>query len=478
MQRQIGTGQFRRRLTVAFIVVAGIAAATVGIGAYLLVRDVRTDEFVERSVKDAEANYLALTEQGDLSNEAGLERFVNRIERRLVDATLVTFPQGEYTSHPQLSRAGIPADLFSQPAVDGSDLAREDLSVAGEPFLVIATPETPSGVRMFFLYSKQALEEGLNDLAAIVWRLCLVVVVAAALVGNTLARRTLRPVSRASAAAHSLAEGLLETRLRVDREDEFGAWALSFNEMADALQSKISELTKAHERERQFTADVSHELRTPLTALLTSASMLDQRLEVMDPETRWSAQRMIREARRLRKLVDELLEMARLQSGREVVAKNNLDLDSLVESIIRTHGWQDDVRFTPGGVAVCADKARAERIVVNLISNAVEHGQTNPHVVVGDDEQSLYVKVLDEGPGIPREQLAKVFDRFFKADLARSAGSGLGLAIAAEHARLLGGTIAVESDSGRGAIFTLRLPRNDAALERDPESIDTDSLQT
>ena len=136
-------------------------------------------------------------------------------------------------------------------------------------------------------------------------------VVLAGAAGALAARRVLRPVGQASAAAHALAEGLLDTRLPVETDDEFGAWAASFNEMADALEEKIRALSEAQARERRFTADVAHELRTPVTALVGEASLLREQLERMPVEAKRPAQLMVDDVSRLRRLVEELMEISR-----------------------------------------------------------------------------------------------------------------------------------------------------------------------
>lgn len=459
----------------AFVLVSGVAAGTVGLGAYLLVRDVRYDDFVDRSVADAEANFLSLEEQAELLSEADLEPLVTRLERRAADATIIV-NQGEvYTSNPAVGPAAIPEGLTApRRHEEGERLPHEDVTVAEHDYLVVVTPLGEPGSAMYFFYSKAAMLNGLRDLARITWRLWLVVVIAAALVGNALARRTLRPVSRASAAAQSLAEGLLATRLPVDSEDEFGAWAVSFNEMAEALETKVAELVKTRDRERQFTSDVSHELRTPITALVSSASILEARLDELDVDTRWMAEQMIREARRLRTLVDDLLEISRLHSSREVLRVSEVDLGRLVENVIANQHWEDVVEFDRQSVVVNTDKGRVERVVVNLIGNAVVHGGGHPRVAVSANGSSGVVEVSDDGPGIAPADLPHVFERFYKADPSRPGGSGLGLAIAAEHARLLGGTIEVTSAPGRGATFTLRVP--DRASDESPP-VDSAPLQ-
>ena len=459
MTRGIATGRFRRRLTITFVVVAGVAAGTVGVGAYFLVRDVRSDDFVERSIHDAEANSLSLSERGVDIDDDDLGAVIDRVARRAVEATVVVHGDRHFSSHPVIGPTDVPEGLTPPDAVgEGETLPHDDTSIDGQAYLVVAAPFTEPGAGMYFFYSKAGMESGLRDLARITWRLWLVVVIGAALVGDRLARRTLRPVSRASRAAQSLAEGLLATRLPVEREDEFGAWAVSFNEMAEALEAKIAELVQARDRERQFTSDVSHELRTPITALVSSGSMLEEHLDGLDPDARWMAEQMIREARRLRALVDDLLEISRLHSTPDALRLSEVDLAKLVDNILRSHHWAGLVELHGGPFVALTDKARVERILVNLIGNAVEHGDGSRRVTVRKNADDAIVEVSDDGPGIPAADLPHVFERFYKADPSRPGGSGLGLAIASEHARLLGGTVTVASSEGAGTAFTLRIP--------------------
>jgi two-component system sensor histidine kinase MtrB len=280
----------------------------------------------------------------------------------------------------------------------------------------------------------------------------------AAFVGAVLARSTLRPVARASDAARSLAEGLLETRLPVEGRDEFGVWAQSFNEMAAALEGKISALSAAQARERRFTADVAHELRTPLTALVGEASLLSEHVERMPIESRRPAELLIADVGRLRRLVENLMAISRFDAGRESIQAETVDLASLVAATVRARGWDGRVRLDANEVVITSDPRRLEGIVANLVGNALEHGGDGVDVRVDRDGNGVFVEVADEGPGIAPEHLPHLFERFYKADPARSSGgTGLGLAIAQENARLLGGRIEVWSEPGDGARFTLRL---------------------
>jgi signal transduction histidine kinase len=285
------------------------------------------------------------------------------------------------------------------------------------------------------------------------------VVVLSAGAGALVARRVLRPVGQASAAAHALAEGLLETRLPVETDDEFGAWAASFNEMAEALEEKIRALSEAQARERRFTSDVAHELRTPLTALAGAASLLGEQLERMPLEAKRPAQLLVEDVSRLRRLVEELIEISRLDAGREDVRMEPVDLGSLAADLLRSRGWNTSVSLDAEPIVASTDPRRAERILSNLIENAVVHGGRDVAVQIGRHETEAYVEVRDRGPGMAPEHLAHVFERFYKADPARArGGSGLGLAIALENARVLSGRIDAWSELGAGARFTLRLP--------------------
>jgi two-component system sensor histidine kinase MtrB len=179
----------------------------------------------------------------------------------------------------------------------------------------------------------------------------------------------------------------------------------------------------------------------------------------MPPEARRPAELLVEDVKRLRDLVDDLLEVSRLDSGTQPVRPERVDLGSLVAAAVRARGWEERVRLEAVEVVLTTDPRRVERIVANLVGNALEHGGRDVSVRVGADGLGAFVEVADRGPGIAREDLPHLFERFYKADPARTGrGTGLGLAIALENARLLGGDVAVWSEPGQGSRFTLRLP--------------------
>jgi two-component system sensor histidine kinase MtrB len=452
--RRIQAGRLRRRLALAFALTAGLAAAALAAGSFLLVREARLDDSVDRALEQSRFNLVL---GGEVLPEEGPDGLLDALQRRGGFDTVLLEDGRASPSSLSLGADQVPADL--RELVASGQLAYERTTIADTSYLVTGGRVPGSEAEAYFFFSEEDLWSDLTELGTILLGGLGVVVALAALAGALLARRTLAPVARASAAARSLAEGLLDTRLPVEREDEFGAWAASFNEMAEALEAKITELSEAQARERRFTADVAHELRTPLTAVVNEASLLAEHIGRMPPEAQRPAELLVADVARLRDLVEDLMEISRLDAGTQPLRPERVDLGSLVASAVRGRGWGDRVRLDADEVVLTSDPRRLERIVANLVGNALEHGGREVAVRVGRDGVGAFVEVSDRGAGIAREDFPHLFDRFYKADRSRSGqGTGLGLAIALENARLLGGDIAVTSEPGAGTRFTFRLP--------------------
>jgi signal transduction histidine kinase len=458
-RRRIPTGRLRRRLTIAFVLVAGISAGALAAGSYVLVREARLRDSLERAQSEARFD-LSLARAVDLvpggpGAPLNVQPLLKSYENKGVHAVIVA-PGQHAASNPRFDPP-IPGDLGR--LVQQGQLAYRRVGSGRDHLLLIGGPVTGTQAQIYFVFSEGRIAADLGVLRNVLVVGWVAVVLVAALVGRTLARRTLEPVGRASEAARSMAEGLLATRLPVEGHDEFGAWAASFNEMADALEAKIQALSEAQARERRFTSDVAHELRTPLAALVGEASLLRDRLDSIPEDSRRPAELMIQDVGRLRRLVDELMEISRLDAGRESVLPETVDLPALIGAVVRARGWDGMVSVSGGPLTLWTDRRRLERVMANLVGNAVEHGRRDVRVDVAQLDSLVMVEVSDHGPGIPSEHLPHLFERFYKADPSRTApGSGLGLAIALENARLLGGDIEVWSETGRGARFRLSLP--------------------
>ncbi|MBC7294319.1 MAG: HAMP domain-containing histidine kinase [Thermoleophilia bacterium] len=335
---------------------------------------------------------------------------------------------------------------------------------------------------LYFFYPQADRLAILATLRNILIAAAVVLAALGAFVGYWLARRLLGPIQEASAAAADMAEGNLNIRLPVG-PDEFGQLATSFNRMAENLQAKLAALEASQARERRFVADVAHELRTPVSALVGEASLLKAKLETAGgtcpPEITRLAAMVTGDIARLRQLVDDLLEISRLDARAAEVTLETVDLVELSAQVVRAHNWSAVVRMlspasSPATDAtldvpretlrqsflVRTDKRRVERILVNLIENALRHGAPPVVLTLERTPNSVALTVRDHGPGIRPEHLPHIFERFYKADPSRASGpgSGLGLAIAWENARLLGGNLEAGNAPGGGAYFLLTLP--------------------
>jgi two-component system sensor histidine kinase MtrB len=473
-RRHVAPGKLRRRLTVAFVLVAGISAGALAAGSFYLVRATRLRDSLDRGRAEALRDLRPARRFPAPLDVAGL---LKGIEDSGAHAVFLAREGGTSQASTPSIRPVIPASI--QAIVAQGDLAYVRVTVPLEPgearhYLMIGAPGPPAspGGQLYFLFSEDPLARDLAQLRNVLLAGWLLVVAVAALVGRSLARRTLEPVGRASQAARDMAEGLLETRLPVETEDEFGRWAASFNEMAAALQAKITALSEAQARERRFTSDVSHELRTPLAALVGEASLLGEHLDAMPADARRPAELLIQDVGRLRRLVEELMEISRFDAGRESVVPRMVQVRPLLDAVIRARGWVGQVSVAGDTVSLSTDGRRLERILGNLVGNALEHGGAPVEVrIVPDpvhDGTGATIEVADHGPGITPEHLPHLFERFYKADPSRSGpGSGLGLAIAMENARLLGGDIEVTSRPGLGTRFIVRLPSAEEGAEDD-----------
>jgi two-component system, OmpR family, sensor histidine kinase MtrB len=318
-------------------------------------------------------------------------------------------------------------------------------------------PHPPPGAVLFYI------------LAAVVLLLALLTAVAV-----VASRRVLRPVRRLAQAARRMSGGDLSVRVEPKGRDELAQLTITFNDMAAALEDKISELERMEARARQFAGDVSHELRTPLTAMTAVADILPGQ-PGLTGDAAAAAQLVSQEIRHLNRLVADLIEISRFDAGTAQLVADDTDVAAAVAACLRARGWAGVDTDLPAGLTMPLDRRRFDVILANLIGNALCHG--SPPVTVqasiqrADGAEQLALVVRDHGSGIPAEALPHVFERFYKADTARSRSEdgGLGLAIAWENTRLHGGRIEAANDPGGGALFTLWLPVRRTAPAALPE---------
>ncbi len=299
--------------------------------------------------------------------------------------------------------------------------------------------------------------------------------VVALLVGRVVARSFVAPLEKLGVSATAFASGNRQVRAAVEGPRETRIVAEAFNQMAEAVDSAIDELHKEERRKTQFVSDVSHELRTPLTAIRGAAeTLLDGGVEPEDEQRFLST--IAREAERLGRLANDLLTLQRIEGATGELPIRRVDLRlaadraaSMLEPLLEDR----EVTLSINGSAplVLGDVDRLQQVVLNLVDNASRMVGEGGHVVVeltAEGDRAV-LSVMDDGPGIPEEDLPRLFDRFYRADTSRtraSGGAGLGLAIVRAIVSAHGGRIEAANLPGGGARMTVVLP----AIAADPSA--------
>ena len=291
-----------------------------------------------------------------------------------------------------------------------------------------------------------------------------------AAIASLVTRWVVLPVRHAARAAQLVSAGRLEERMTVGGADDLGSLATSFNEMAASLQEKLRELEELSKAQRQFVSDVSHELRTPMTTIRMAAEVLYESREQLDPAAARSAELLQSQTERFEVLLSDLLEISRHDANVATLDAEPTDVCDIVrrsaddaQQLAERRGCRIEFRLPAQACVAEVDRRRVERILRNLLVNAVEHGEGKDVVVtVAGDSDAVAVAVRDHGVGLGPGEEQLVFERFWRADPARArttGGTGLGLAIALEDARLHGGWLQAWGERGRGSAFRLTVPR-------------------
>ncbi|WP_229872645.1 MtrAB system histidine kinase MtrB [Promicromonospora soli] len=353
------------------------------------------------------------------------------------------------------------------PAPNGSGMVRPGVIVGST---VQAAPD--AGYEIYYLYSLEPEQETLSFVHRVLLAGGFGMLALLGVVTWTMARQTVTPVTRAATVAERLAEGHLSERMPGARgTDEMASLARSFNEMAESLQDQIRRMEELSTMQRRFVSDVSHELRTPLTTIRMASEIIHESRDQMDEDAARSAELLLGQIDRFESLLSDLLEISRFDAGAAVLDAERRDLRDLVMSVVEqaaplaeTKDVRVSVRLPDGDAFADFDPRRIERILRNLVVNAIEHAEERPvEVTVAEDNRAVAVVVRDYGVGMTKQEVEHVFDRFWRADPARArttGGSGLGLAIALEDARLHAGRLDAWGRPGQGASFRLTLPRS------------------
>jgi len=374
--------------------------------------------------------------------------------------------------------ADIPAELKAR--VSAGFLAKQYTTVRGAetfPALVVGAPASTSnqsfGVFLIFPLTSEQQTVAVVRVTLLLGGAALAL--ALAVIATLVAAQVVRPVRRAAAVAERLAAGALDERMPVKGAIELTTMARSFNGMAEAIRAQIRQLEEFGRLQRQFTSDVSHELRTPVTTVRMAADLLHAERHEFPPHLARSTELLVAELDRFETLLADLLEISRYDAGMAELNAEPIDIRSHVASCVRAFrpladnvGVSIAVQLPTGPAVAEIDARRFERILRNLLGNAVDHADGGSvEVAVGSDDQAVAVTVTDHGVGLRPGEAGLVFNRFWRADPSRqrqTGGTGLGLAISLEDARLHGGWLQASGSPGVGARFRLTLPRTSGAI--------------
>lgn len=322
---------------------------------------------------------------------------------------------------------------------------------------------------VFFVYDFSDPQTTLNSIHAVLLLSMLALLLLVGTIVWYVTREVVRPVSSTAKVSERLSEGDLDVRMEVRGSNEVARLSRSFNRMADSLQEQITQLEQLSTMQQTFVSDVSHELRTPLTTVKMAAEVLYNAREEFDPVNRRSAELLHHQVDRFDSMLSDLLEISRFDAGAARLEIASTDIFSVTYDVVEAVaplalqcGSVLTVRSLLTRCVVQMDQRRIDRILRNLVSNALEHGEGKPvEIFIAANDNAVAVAVRDHGIGMDEEQTAKVFNRFWRADPARArtvGGTGLGLSIAREDTRLHRGQLDVWARPGEGACFRLTLP--------------------
>lgn len=337
--------------------------------------------------------------------------------------------------------------------------------------IIIGTPTQSDipNLQVYLVLSMESEQATLSMLRGVFSAAAIALVVLLVAITWLLIQQVITPVRSASRIAERFANGHLRERMGVDGENEMARLAMSFNSMAESLSRQINQLQEYGSLQRQFTSDVSHELRTPLTTVRMAADMIAYQSDELNPALKRASELMVRQLDQFENLLNDLLEISRHDAGVADLAESTIDVRSCVDVAIgqtshlaESLDVQVNTDMPDDAVKMTCDPRRIERILRNLVANAIDHSEGNPvDIALAANEEAVSITVTDHGVGLKPGQEELVFNRFWRADPSRvrhSGGTGLGLAISREDAVLHGGSLSAAGRPGVGSCFRLTLP--------------------
>jgi two-component system sensor histidine kinase MtrB len=472
-----------------------LSAIVIGLTGWALVRNV-ADGLAEGrrdvAVSEARAGFEAAQVQLDAAVETADGASQSQTLAEMVDDLSVTSPEtrpydlvlegplasgttSAVRSSVPFDEATVPRRLRASVRDDGGvfwSYTTASAPTVGEdaPAVVVGgrlnVPSTGDAYALYYVFSMAEQEQTLSLVrrALLLGGVAMVLLVAG--VAWIISRQVVNPVRLARRIAERYAAGNLEQRMHVRGEDDIARLSTSFNQMAASLQSQIRRLENLSRLQQRFVSDVSHELRTPLTTVRMAGEVLHQARDRFDPATARAAELLTAEIERFEELLSDLLDLSRFDAGAAQLELDSVDLAQVARDVadspvLRAADIKVDLEGVERPVVVEADIRRVDRIMRNLVANAAKYSRTDRVLVrVGENDHCASIAVRDFGVGLRGDENLRVFDRFWRADPARTqGGTGLGLPISREDAALHGGTLSVWGRPDEGAEFVLTLPK-------------------
>lgn len=446
----------RGRVALTFGLGAFLLSAMLAVSTFLITRDYlvnqRERSALVQAYRDAGLIRVQLETEGIAVPDV-LDRLI-----RPESGALIVQHRGEWYSSSPFDAGGrtvVPTALRDR--VRSGEPAYIRTEIDGQPAVVVGLPLPAVNAEFFRVTSLAEINNTLRTLAAILGSGAALAAIGGAALGLWASRKVVQPLNAVAAATAEIAGGRLDTRLAPTTDPDLATIVGSFNAMVDSLHQRI-------ERDARFAADVSHELRSPLTTLVASVEVLDRRRSELPQRSRQALDLVKEELGRFRRLLDNLLSIARADAGLDVTNSGDVPLYDLLSRTLSSAGLSADLLEGERHVVVRGDRNLLDRAFGNLIENAERHGNGLTGITIMVDEARVLTLIDDEGPGVPITDRDRIFERFATSKSARgsSSGTGLGLALVSETITAHGGAVWCTDRPGGGARFVVSLPRADS----------------
>ncbi len=448
------------QLTVRYVAIVFLALCALGVFQYVALRSFMFDQVA-----------ATLVDQYRFAGRGPYSQIVVRASNAFVGA-------GVYDSSGNpLQLLVAPGQTWQQPNISNpSSLTQSSIPyqvLGGNVLAVVLALPGPDGTRLVLETSLEPTFHTLNTAMAAFVAAGLAALLLAGVAGHLATRSALRRVKGMAGVASEIAAGNLDRRAEEKGDDEVAALGQGFNQMVSRLQQEILRQQESESAMRRFLADASHELRTPLTAIQGNLDILRRGAASNPAELRSAHSDMRKSALRMSRLVSDLLTLTRLEGGNELPVQAT-EVRTLFQETMAACPPRDRSRVAaevPEGLVLQANQDAMVRVLLNLVENALKYSPPLSPVEIraGRDNGQVEIAVSNQGAGIAEGDQPRIFDRFYRADRARTAGgAGLGLAISAALVERQGGTIEVRSAPGEGATFTVRMPAAEAARPASP----------